>query len=512
MATVEEIRAQIAAEQAKLVQEEQREANLEAQKGEAIERQRLRRQLDEIRSLVQSKQIGNDSRQRINSWIDADEWGPHQPKGALAIVDSAKEQNEVPPVYHAVTSHASCTNDIIRREYFWKVEGMSWINHALQHSDEDFALNESPFSVGDEEFDFAYHPSRGEITATEMHDHYTYCASLAIRIWEWSGATFRYKISIQRNDGEFVQWGPQGDEFDISQDLRTKIFGPDVQLNKGPATGIFGLTHEELLRSEWVHNDTLTVRFELEVRPRSFGDALPLKHVVLDVPAPALSCNLLSMLEQGKFSDITVFVKGEQLKAHSQVLAARSEVFEKQLQSGMRECVTKEIVVDDCEPGAFKAFLQFLYSDDFSHLETSMSKAGTAKVCDSTGGSLDANSKVSFLQEVLAISHKYQILRLSNWCEQKLCDLISEAEVCSILRQAHLCEAKVLEDTCLTFIKCNMQKVVPTSGFAHLSAEWPELLLKISIYGSEVSSRNAEKAVAAQQSLLRKRKHSSSSE
>ena len=31
--------------------------------------------------------------------------------------------------------------------------------------------------------------------------------------------------------------------------------------------GIFGLTHKQLLDSEWVENDSLTVKFELEVRP-----------------------------------------------------------------------------------------------------------------------------------------------------------------------------------------------------------------------------------------------------
>lgn len=33
------------------------------------------------------------------------------------------------------------------------------------------------------------------------------------------------------------------------------------------ASGIFGLSHKQLLASEWVENDALTVKFELEVRP-----------------------------------------------------------------------------------------------------------------------------------------------------------------------------------------------------------------------------------------------------
>lgn len=34
-----------------------------------------------------------------------------------------------------------------------------------------------------------------------------------------------------------------------------------------PSQGIFGLSHKQLLGSEWVENDSLTVKFELEVRP-----------------------------------------------------------------------------------------------------------------------------------------------------------------------------------------------------------------------------------------------------
>ena len=48
---------------------------------------------------------------------------------------------------------------------------------------------------------------------------------------------------------------------------RLWLFGPDVEEHDGsPADGIFGLSHDELLGSEWVENDTLTVKVKLEVR------------------------------------------------------------------------------------------------------------------------------------------------------------------------------------------------------------------------------------------------------
>ena len=49
----------------------------------------------------------------------------------------------------------------------------------------------------------------------------------------------------------------------------SKAYGPNVNLadSQVAPAGIFGLTHEEILRSEWVDSDSLTVKFVLEVRP-----------------------------------------------------------------------------------------------------------------------------------------------------------------------------------------------------------------------------------------------------
>eukprot|EP00928_Gymnodinium_smaydae_P098636 TRINITY_DN9212_c0_g4_i3.p1 TRINITY_DN9212_c0_g4~~TRINITY_DN9212_c0_g4_i3.p1 ORF type:complete len:212 (-),score=41.41 TRINITY_DN9212_c0_g4_i3:31-666(-) len=201
------------------------------------------------------------------------------------------------------------------------------------------------------------------------------------------------------------------------------------------------------------------------------------------------------------------------LKAHSQVLASRCEVFEKQFSSGMRESVTKEIVVEDTDLDVFKAFLQFLYTDDLMLMATCMEKYVVEARNVVQGGevartSTDSpeRSKATFLQDLLSVSHKYQITRLCLWCQQQLCDLITETIVCPILWQAHLCEAKALEKTCLAYIKANMKKVAQTPSFAHLSSQWPALLLKISLFDSGMSSDEVDASLAAQQGTPRKRK------
>ena len=52
--------------------------------------------------------------------------------------------------------------------------------------------------------------------------------------------------------------------------------------------GLFGLSHDELLQSEWVHDDVLTLKFVLEVRPcREYSSQVVAREVV-GVPEPTL--------------------------------------------------------------------------------------------------------------------------------------------------------------------------------------------------------------------------------
>ena len=57
---------------------------------------------------------------------------------------------------------------------------------------------------------------------------------------------------------------------------------------------------------------------------------------------------------------VPYFRKPQVIHAHSQILSARSEVFRKQLTSGMQEEVSKVIRIEDCDAVTFRAFLQFL--------------------------------------------------------------------------------------------------------------------------------------------------------
>merc|ERR1712232_1270345 len=105
--------------------------------------------------------------------------------------------------------------------------------------------------VGKDQFAFLYDPSGGDD------------GTLAIQHNEEYGVTFRYKIYIKRCGGDFVQWGETGKVCDPGKDTSYEdsyaVYGPDVPSDGGASPqGIFGLSHDALLRSEWVEDDALT--------------------------------------------------------------------------------------------------------------------------------------------------------------------------------------------------------------------------------------------------------------
>lgn len=513
------IQAQIAAAKVELSEKKRNYNEAKQQVSDAEQRQLLRRQLDAIQeeSAFYANLTTNNHRNR--HLIDRDEWGPHKPGSSLAAAratDSIRRQAVQGQTVRA-ESAITCDDAVAKGEYVWKIHGMSWIRGALEQSQDTYAASEGLFQLHDDQFWFIYNPGRGAIESGAIEND---CASLAIRhvADHEHGLFLAYRVYIKRKDGEFVQWGQQAYECHPDQDTSDMLFGPDVcDERQGLAKGIFGLSHEELLQSEWVEQDTLTVRFELEVRAHTGYDELPMKKAKVEVPEPSISSDFLGLLQNGKWSDVTFRVKGEAIKAHSLILCCRSEVFERQLCGGLQESISKEVVVEDCEPKAFKALLRFLYVDDFSHFEDCMQDVLMAK--ESSGTEEDASPaerknsgvgpQIAFLQDVLSASHKYQLPRLSLWCEKQLCERTTVAEACLVLCQAHLCEAQQLEEICLKLIKDNMEQVVSTQDFKHLTAQWPEVLLKIALFGSGVSASKAASAVAEQQTLLRKRKRES---
>ena len=131
-----------------------------------------------------------------------------------------------------------------------------------------------------------------------------------------------------------------------------------------------------------------------------------------EIPGPTLSCDIRMLLQSGSYSGVQVQVQGEVIPAHLQILRARSQVFKRQVVSGMKESISKTIVIEDCDVATFKCFLRF-YTDNFPNLDKLIppEASGHAEL------QKDDHPQRLSLQALLAVSHKYQVSRLQLWRE-----------------------------------------------------------------------------------------------
>lgn len=475
MAGLDALRVQIAAAKRELQDERALESQLHRNIDQANERQRLRRDLENIQRQIQCQRSCNRWSREQEADIDKDLDGDHMPTDQRKhLVNSNRTQGGT----NVAGSIVNCSNAVIKGEYIWKIEGVSWLKNTLNQMDETYAESDR-FFIGPHCFFFVYHPKRGVIADRDGQEQR---GSLAIIHDSNGGITFRYKMSIKNSCGDFVQWGEMGNASYPDPDTEGWAFGPDVQFAPATPEGVFGLGHADLLKSGFVVGDALTTRFEMEVRPYTGcdHDHLRVKPRV-EVPLSTIGTNMLAWLEDAKCADISFMVEGQTIKAHSQILAARSEVFDRQLNGSLLESVSKEVLVEDCDVATFKALLKFVYTDDFSFIEEFMRVA-----CAGAPG-----VRTSLLQSLLAVSHKYQLVRLRLWCEQQLCECLDISDVCSLVCHAHLYEAKQLEEVCLLFIKEHVDQVMATSSFGSLAKDWPEVMLKISVFNVGVTPSTA---------------------
>eukprot|EP00930_Biecheleria_cincta_P027397 TRINITY_DN19255_c0_g1_i1.p1 TRINITY_DN19255_c0_g1~~TRINITY_DN19255_c0_g1_i1.p1 ORF type:complete len:502 (+),score=109.93 TRINITY_DN19255_c0_g1_i1:26-1507(+) len=491
MATVDELRVQIASAQGDLQLKRQRRTELIEQHRQAAERQRLRRELDGVHSQVRNAQAEIEFMHNENLEIDADRTGP------FPMLQHAKELPALAVRQKGQSS--SCKVDyrkaVTKDSFEWTICGFSWLPLAEAQWGGSALARSSFFSVSHEKFCVVYHPYRDQFELCGMDDEADDGArgpiqrgSLAVVHFDEEGLSFRFKVFIKHADGHYVQWGKSQEACYPERNTYKWAFGPDMTYSSmAVPEGIFGLSHEELLHSEWVTDDTLTVKFELEVFS-AYEMRSPQKERCIEVSPPCLSENMLSLLKDETYSDVTFVVAGELVKAHSPILAARSEVLGRHLGSGMKESVTKEIVIEDCSAATFRAFLVFLYSDDFAFVEKALKAAEGSRDADAcmNNAAQHSGTRTASLQHLLAVSHKYQVSRLLHWCENELCDCISADSVCAMLQQAYLYDAKELESVCLDFIADHMREVSATRGFAELAKDWPALLRKIALYNAGI--------------------------
>eukprot|EP00747_Dinoflagellata_sp_TGD_P156585 gnl/TRDRNA2_/TRDRNA2_177678_c4_seq11.p1 gnl/TRDRNA2_/TRDRNA2_177678_c4~~gnl/TRDRNA2_/TRDRNA2_177678_c4_seq11.p1 ORF type:complete len:516 (+),score=82.39 gnl/TRDRNA2_/TRDRNA2_177678_c4_seq11:75-1622(+) len=509
MATADELRAQISAQQQRREQAKARVERANQEISAAKERQKLRAELEQIRAEAIDLEDAERGAHQFRKDIDRDIfWFVPDTQRPTAVASTTAQPLGGDRKH--VQSRMDCGAAVVSGELEWSISGFSWLETTLNQSPVDRFLNHAKsteISVGGHRFKLMYHPNKMRMGGYQQRG--------SLVIWhddshEGEGVAFRYSISIKSKDRGFVQWGDAG-SVDEDEFTDRRIFGPDVCEESAIPTGVFGMNHTQLMHSEWVIDDVLTAKLKVDVRPNVGYEEDEVGEEIV-VPSSTHTDRLALLLESEAGCDVTFVVQGERIRAHAAIVSASSDVLQRLLACGMQESISKEVTIADCEPEVFRMFLRHLYSDSFTCLESFIagksSEQSSGDASDSRSAAGEVSTKMSMLQQLLAVSHKYQVTRLQLWCERELCRCITVGEVCTVLCQAHLYEAKKLEKKCLEFIKAHRNDVVKSVEFASLTREWPELCLKIMLHMGDVSDASAATAMDVQRSLHKRKRES----
>lgn len=234
------------------------------------------------------------------------------------------------------------------------------------------------------------------------------------------------------------------------------VSGPSQQ-----KIGVFLIARSELAGSGYLKHDSITIECSIMLSMRSSGmTVLPVKQ-----QAPVQSSNLnldLAQLQQSKTgADVTFLVSGESIAAHKLILAARSLVFSAEFYGHFGEKSAQEIQVEGIEAAAFKAMLNFIYTDAVPELDQ------------------QSEDVTALAQHLFAAADRYALNGLKLICEAKLSGSIKVETAASTLAFAEEHNSSRLKAKCIEFIVSTpdvLDDVLATDAYTHLVASHPSVL------------------------------------
>ena len=172
------------------------------------------------------------------------------------------------------------------------------------------------------------------------------------------------------------------------------------------------------------------------------------------VPPSDLTSDLGRLLDSAEGFDVELRVSGGgpgAVRAHRVVLGMRSPVLRAMFAHPMREASSGVVEMGDVRLAVVRMFVRYLYTDE-----------------------LDADLS-EHAQELLELSHQYQIPRLKALCEVHLCDALRVDTAASVFVAADTHGAQQLRARCAAFITEHLRAVQATDGWKEVLRQ-PDLL------------------------------------
>jgi len=222
----------------------------------------------------------------------------------------------------------------------------------------------------------------------------------------------------------------------------------------GWATGVSGWTFDEVLADAngWLHNGA--VRAHCWVNFAAYFEKLD-DYEAEASHAQSVCDSLRSFLDSGTLADLTLRVGSDKILVHSQILAARSPVFQAMLLSQMRESSEKEVVISDLDAGAVRELVSFFYTGDVG---------------------ADALRDDESTLRLLEAAHRYDAELLVKYCAAALTRRFTVENVSERLELADMIGCRLFKDECLEFMRLKMSDVQGSAGYERLVQRRPGLL------------------------------------
>jgi len=144
------------------------------------------------------------------------------------------------------------------------------------------------------------------------------------------------------------------------------------------------------------------------------------------------------------YSDVIIRCDDKVYDCHKNILASRSQVFKTMLESNMKEKMTGDIEIKNMDQEVLKDLLKYIYSGVAPNIE-------------------------EHTLELLAAADQYQIEKLKELCEMKLCTRLDTTNCIEFLILGDLHHSKALKTAALEYLSKNMHKMN--------SSEWTQSLI-----------------------------------
>ncbi|OQV23256.1 putative Protein roadkill [Hypsibius exemplaris] len=169
----------------------------------------------------------------------------------------------------------------------------------------------------------------------------------------------------------------------------------------------------------------------------------------IEIPKDTLLDDLVSVLNRGIYSDVTLDVGKREFNVHKAMLAARSPVFDNMF-SNPDNVTSNHYVITDVTSRGMKELLYFIYT-----------------------GHIDKTENI--VEEVLEAAQKYQVSQLQAICESLILRELQVDNAVKTLILAHESKAQQLKEIVLEFIARNFQAVKRTDGWNVLRTSHTDL-------------------------------------